>query len=302
MIQIFISQYRKLWLITLSTLLPFAAQAQDLHLRYEANWGGIHVADFSLSLTNRDGLFENRFHLETQGVTRYFTNLSAIATSQGRIITPPPSSNGPSLIRNAAADLAQSETYIAETYRTQYTNKKHFRWVNIIFGAPGKPATAVTGTAPTPGREDRWNPAEKGPENLDKVEPQFRIGVNDPITLIPQMISIVRAHLVGGPKSGIARGFDGRRRFDINITDLGSVKRTIAGVLHDTYRVRIIPNPVAGFKDRQKTLWHNAAYDFYLSQDGRFVPLQIVPVNHGPVLTMVAECNQECVIKGEEGN
>lgn len=292
--------YRPLCLCVLTALLPLNAQAQNLYLRYEAKWGGFHVADFALSLITDGDTFENRFHLESRGMTRYFTNLSAIATSRGHVISPPKAFNGTDSVGSAAASMALSETYVAQTYRTEYTNKKHFRWVDIAFGNAGEAAKAVTGTAPTPGREDRWNPAEKGPEVLEKVEPEFRTGVNDPITLIPQIISIVKAHLSGGPEIGIAKGFDGRRRFDMEIAHLGAVKRTVAGVLHDTYRVRVTPNPVAGFKNKHKTLWNNSQYDFYLSRDGRFAPLQIVPVNHGPVLTMVAECSQECEIKAEE--
>ena len=271
-----------------------------MHLRYEAYWGGFHIADFALSIVDSDTSFEHRFHLESRGLTRYFSNLSAVAVSKGRIIQPPSSVMSAGPISNAAADMTQAETYIAETYRTEYTNKRHFRWVEIDFGQPGSAANAVTGTSPIAGREDRWNPKDKGPEVLDRVEPEFRIGVNDPITLVPQIMAIVRAHMAGGPKTGVAKGFDGRRRFDMNITYLGTAKRTILEVVHDTYRVRIKPNPVAGFKKRHKTLWNNAAYDFYLSRDGNFTPLQIVPVDHGPVLTMVKVCDQECEIKAEE--
>lgn len=291
---------RKIWLLVLFTTLPFTAQAKEMHLRYEAYWGGFHVADFALSILDKDTTFEHRFHLESRGLTRYFSNLSAVAISKGRIVTPPDSIKAAGPISNAAADMPLTATYIAETYRTEYTNRRHFRWVDIDFGTNGDAAKAVTGTSPIVGREDRWNPKEKGPEILERVEPEFRIGVNDPITLVPQIMAIVRAHMAGGPKTGVAKGFDGRRRFDMNITYLGTIKRTIAGVLHDTYRVRVNPTPVAGFKRRHKILWNNAAYDFYLSRDGNFTPLQIVPVDHGPVLTMVAVCEQECEIKAEE--
>lgn len=289
-----------LGLMALAFTLPLNAQAKEVHLRYEAYWGGFHIADFALSILDKDTTFEHRFHLESRGLTRYFSNLSAVATSKGRIIAPPDAVMSAGPVTNAAAEMAQAETYIAQTYRTEYTNKRHFRWVDIKFGPPGTAAQAVTGTSPIPGREDRWNPKEKGPEILERVGPEFRIGVNDPITLVPQIMAIVRAHIKGGPKTGVAKGFDGRRRFDMNITYLGTTKRTILDVVHDTYRVRIKPNPVAGFKKRHKTLWNNAAYDFYLSRDGRFIPLQIVPVDHGPILTMVKVCDQECEIKAEE--
>jgi len=263
---------------------------QELYLRYEANWGGVHVADFALSFVSTPETFENRFHLETRGLTRYFTNMSVTAVSRGRIVSEPFQNN---------TDLGK--TYVAGHYHTEYTNTKHFRWVDITFPEAPEPAQATTGTSPILGREENWNPAEKGPEVLDKVEAEHLINVNDPITLIPQMMEIVRAHLSGGPKSGIARGFDGRRRFDMRITYFGPATRTINAVRHETYRVRIDPQPVAGFKERHKTLWNNAAYDFYLSRDGKFMPLQIVPVDHGPVLTLVGECPSECEIKAEEG-
>lgn len=286
--------------LALVLALPSGARAKDLHLRYEAYWGGLHIADFTLSLLNSEGTFENRFHLETRGMTRLFTNLSAKATSRGRVIAPPPSIQGNNAMANAAATQPKAAAYVAQTYRTEYTNRKHLRWVDITFGAPGEPAKAVTGTSPTPGYEDNWDPKDKGPQVLDRVEAEFRIGVNDPISLVPQIMAIVHAHLKGGPESGVARGFDGRRRFDMGVLHMGRVKRTIQGKVQDTYRVRVTPNPVAGFKPRHKTLWNNSTYDFYLSRDGGFAPLQIVPVNHGPVLTLVARCDLECELPKEE--
>ncbi|MBL4615928.1 MAG: DUF3108 domain-containing protein [Magnetovibrio sp.] len=262
---------------------------EQLHLRYEAYWGGIHIADFTLSMRNGGDTYENRFHLETRGLTRYFTNMGVKAISTGRIIQPPESNGVP-----------MAQRYVATHYRTEYTNTKHHRWVDITFNQPPKPAKAVTGTSPVTGREKNWNPKDKGPEILNRVEPQHRIGVNDPISLIPQIMAVVRTHLAGGAKTGVAKGFDGRRRFDMHITYLGKATRTIAKTKHETYRVRIDPQPVAGFKKRHKILWNGAAYDFYISRDGNFLPLQIVPVKHGPVLTMIEKCPSECELKAGE--
>lgn len=260
-----------------------------LHLRYEAYWGGIHIADFTLSMLNGGDTYENRFHLETRGLTRYFTNMGVKANSTGRIIQPPTPNGAP-----------LAETFLASHYRTEYTNKKHFRWVDITFNQAPEPAEAITGTSPIKGLEENWNPKDKGPEILDRVEPDQRISVNDPISLVPQIMAVVRTHMEGGPKTGVVKGFDGRRRFDMHITYMGQASRTIADTLHQTYRVRIDPQPVAGFKKRHKVLWNGAAYDFYISRDGQFLPLQIVPVKHGPVLTMVAQCPSECELKAQE--
>jgi len=286
-------------LLNVGTAAQAASPDHAVYLRYEAMWGGIHVADFTLSLLNGADTFENRFHLETRGLTRYFTHMGVQANSKGRIVHPPEPATAIASVGNAAG-APQAETYLADHYRTQYTNNKHFRWVDITFNTPPEPAEAVTGTSPILGREDKWNPKDKGPEVLDRVEAEYRIGVNDPITLVPQIMAVVRTHMEGGPKSGVVRGFDGRRRFDMHITYLGQASRTVGDTRHETYRVRIDPKPVAGFKKRHKVLWNGAAYDFYLSRDGKFLPLQIVPVKHGPVLTLVAECPSECELKAEE--
>jgi len=292
---------RTLWgLVLLATVLGTTPNARaltdktdtELHLRYQAMWGGLHIADFTLSMFNGGGTYENRFRLETRGVTRFFTNVGVQAKSKGRIVQSPQTENTDTTPLGAV--------YQANHYRTEYTNKKHFRWVDISFPQTPEPAKAVTGTSPIPGREDNWNPKEKGPEELDRVEAEHRIGVNDPITLIPQMMAVVRGHMAGGPKTGVIKGFDGRRRFDMHVTYLGPMTRTVGNTHHETYRVRIDPKPVAGFKKRHKALWNGSAYDFYLSRDGKFVPLQIVPVKHGPVLTLVTQCQSECVLKPEE--
>ena len=257
--------------------------AQALHLKYEANWGGVHIADFILSLQTGPEGFENRFRLETRGLTRYFSNLTVRAESTGTL------TNG-----------KYGVVYLPSHYRTEYTNSKHFRWVDILFPAPPKPATATTGTSPIKGMEDKWDPKEKGPEILDKVEPKYLTAVSDPLSLVPEMIALVRAHLGGGPKSGVIKGFDGRRRFDLRIDYLGPATRTIADVAHETYRVRVHPIPVAGFKPRHKKFWEGAAFDFYLARDTSLKPMQIVPLKHGPVLTMTAECPQACALPAED--
>lgn len=295
------SQTRSLFPLFALCLLPLAAapaDARETHLNYEAQWGGLHVADFALSLIDGGETYENRFHLETRGMLRYFTNMTVVAKSFGRVVAPPPPADTNGAVDNAAA-APLAATFLAERYRTEYTNTKHFRWVEIQFNAGATPAQAVTGTKPLPGREDRWNPAEQGPEVLDKVEPHHLLGVSDPITMIPQMIAMVRAHLEGGPAFTVIKGFDGRRRFDMDVTFLGPATRTIGEVPHDTYRVRVTPKPIAGFKERHRVLWNGSTYDFYLSRDERLVPLQIVPQTHGPVLTLKGECAHECEIAAE---
>jgi hypothetical protein len=107
----------------------------------------------------------------------------------------------------------------------------------------------------------------------------------------------VRAHLRGrGDETFRLRGFDGKRRFDMDGRFLGPASRTIGEAVRETYRLRLTARPVAGFKERHRLLWDDSAFDLYLSRDGRFVPLQIVSLGHGPVLTLVEECARPCAL------
>ena len=256
----------------------------QLHLRYAAYWGGLHIADFSLSLQNRENAFENQFNLASRGLVWFFTDLDAEAKSRGTI--------------TASADNTPTR-FIPTHYHTEYKSKKHWRWVDITFGDDENPAKAITGTSPIKGKEHKWDPKDKGPEVLDKVEPEQTVGTMDPVTLVPQLMSFVSTHLEGGPKEAVLPGFDGRRRFDMKATYLGLATREVGDTKFDTYRVRIKPVPVAGFKKRHEKIWNKAAYDFYFSRDGKFIPVQIFPVKSGPVLNFIKECAGPCDLKEE---
>lgn len=268
------------------------AQQSETHLLYAAYWGGLHVADFSLSSIHNARSFENRFRLETRGLTRLFSNFSATASSNGKRISAPPS-NGPSAA--PGADL-----YLPSRYRADYRSSKHQRWVTIGFPPGNRPAYASTGTRPIAGKEAKWNPKDKGPEVLEKVVAAMRIGVVDPISAINQLQAGIKGHLEGGPANFTLKGFDGRRRFDLDVQYLGPATRIVFERPFDTYHVRVMPRPVAGFKKRHKILWKDSAFDFYLSRDGRFTPIQIVPQKHGPVLSLLRTCRRPCELPKEE--
>lgn len=283
---------------------PEAPQSET-HLLYEAYWGGLHVADFSLSTVLGEHSFENRFELETRGLTRLFSNFSAIATSRGKRLAAPPANgmpgtkSGTGAVTNASA-TPSPDLYLPTRYRADYQSSKHRRWVDIGFRAPNQPARATTGTSPLPGKESKWNPKDKGPEELDKVVKAMRIGVIDPISAINQMQAGIKAHLEGGPATFTIKGFDGRRRFDLDVEYLGPVRRVVRKRPFKTYRVRVMPRPVAGFKTRHKKLWERAAFDFYLARDGSFAPIQIVPLKLGPVLSLLRRCKRPCELPKEE--
>jgi len=280
------------------------------HLLYEAYWGGLHVADFSLSMEKKDGSFGNFFKLETRGLTKFLSNISVVAESRGKVMTGPNGQNGTNDnigitgSGNGAAASAVGDLYLPSKYRTDYSNVRHFRWVEILFPYDSEetidqPAQAMTGTRPLPDKPEKWKPEDEGPEKLDKVKDEMLFGVVDPLTALVQSLSGVALHLKGGPNHFSIKSFDGRRRFDFDVDYLGVASRVVNKVSHETYHIRVTPRPVAGFKEKHKIFWEQSVFDFFLARDGSFAPIQIVPVKHGPVLSLKSVCNSPCKIPTE---
>lgn len=264
------------------------------HLLYEAYWGGLHMADFTLSMEKKNGSFDNFFRLETRGLTKFLSNISVVAESKGGVIT---GTNG----KNPTGNGVVGDLYLPLKYRTDYSNVRHFRWIEILFPFNGtentdQPAQAMTGTRPLPDKPEKWKTKDKGPEKLDKVKDELLFGVVDPLTALAQSLSGVAAHLKGGPDHFSIKSFDGRRRFDFDVDYLGVASRTVNNVSHETYHIRVTPRPIAGFKEKHKIFWEQAIFDFFLARDGSFSPIQIVPVKHGPVLNLKSVCNSPCKI------
>jgi len=53
---------------------------------------------------------------------------------------------------------------------------------------------------------------------------------------------------------------------------------------------------IGGPKQSRRVVWDETAFDVLLSADSRFVPIQIVPVGPGPVMTLVERCTRKCVM------
>lgn len=272
--------FRPLTICLAAALAAVPAAASDVHLRYEAYWGGLHAADFALSMADLSGrpdvTVKNEFRLRTRGVLDWIARLNLTARSTGTVAEAPP--------------------FLTPTgYSVDYTSRNRDRIVEVDFTHP-RARTRITdrkdggkvrnGT----GKGDDFAEADLKPEHLKDVI--------DPLLGLTEALRRVRYHLVGGgPSTFTLRGFDGSRRFDMDGEVLGPASRVITEKKHETYRLRLTARPVAGFKKRHRVLWNDSAFDLYLSRDGRFVPLQIVSLGHGPVLTLVEECPAACALK-----
>jgi len=249
------------------------------HLLFEANFGGLNAADFLLSYSldsQEDSTSEriNRFHLETKGVARWFFKLWIKAEGRGR--------------------TKDKGAYTARQYRVDYTNRFRTRSIDVDFDPQ-------TGRA-TPHIKTVGATKEKDKSNEDKVPPEERFNVIDPIAAVAEAIRHTREHLENsGPQKFRLPVYDGRRRYDIIGEVRDALKRPILDKVHKVRLLVLTPETVAGFKKSHQELWKKSAFHIYLSDDGRYIPLQIDAIGPGPMINMVKECAtaKECLPSGE---
>lgn len=274
----------RLFTAAFALLLAWPAEAQEIHLRYTAYWGGLHAADFALSIVDlaapvTEVETANEFRLETRGVMDWIARIRLKAVTRAKVVTAPP------FLKALDYDVA-------------YTSRTHDRVIQVDFTGPralSRFFDTKTGKALSIEDENKDGFAEAD------IPPAELENVMDPLTGLTEAIRRVRHHLnAGGPATFRLRGFDGRRRFDMDGEYLGTALRTIDEKQRDTYWMRLTARPIAGFKTRHRILWNDSAFDLYLSRDGRFVPLQIVSLGHGPVLTLLEECAKPCALPAGE--
>lgn len=260
------------------------AGAQDLHLRYAAYWGGLHAADFALSMADlaapvTEAEASDEFRLETRGVMDWIARIRLKAVARAKVAAEPP------FLRPI-------------DYEVAYTSRTRDRVIQVDYAGPRALSRFIdrkTGQAVPAEEENKDDFAEAD------IPPAELENVIDPLLGLTEALRRVRHHLgANGPAAFRLRGFDGRRRFDMDGEFLGTATRVIDETERDTYRLRLTARPVAGFKPRHRVLWNDSAFDLYLSRDGRFVPLQIVSLGHGPVLTLVEECGAPCALPKAE--
>lgn len=245
-------------LILLFASLP--ARAAE-HLRYEAYWGGLHAADFALTLDEGAGKKSHWFRLETQGVIDWLIKLRV-----------------------------EAESIPGESYRVHYTNRRRERSLEVRYDEEtGEARSAITTHSRS---EDDTDEATE----TSGLDAEFRTGVTDPLGGLIEALVRVRSHLEGGDKTFTIPVFDGRRRFDMDGEVLGTAVRTIGDERHPVYRLRLTTRPLAGFRKSHRVLWGGSAFDLYVTRDGRFVPLQIDSVGPGPIIHLMEECERRCAL------
>jgi hypothetical protein len=248
--------------------------AAETHLRYEVMWGGLHAAEFALSLDGDKTTYANRFRLETRGIADWLLRLRVSVSGHGEA--------------PAAAPLKP------RAYRVGYSNRRRQRVVSLRFD---EESGEVSPVVESDSRLDGDASPEAGDDNDEAtISRDLRLGVIDPLSAFVESLRRVRRHLDGEPADFRLAVFDGRRRFDLEGAYAGKVRRTILNVPRELHRVRVKTIPMAGFRRAQRILWDGTTFDVFLGTDGRLLPVQIMSVGPGPVMNLVEECPALCVL------
>jgi len=251
------------------------AAAAETHLRYSVMWGGLHAADFALSMDDGETTYANTFRFKTRGIADWMPRLKVSVSGNGEApdVTPP----------------------VPRAYRVGYTNHPRQRVVSLHFDHETGEGTRVVET-------DRRIDGGADPDDGDdqtEVTRDMRTGGIDPLSAFVESLRHIRRRLAGGEGEFRLAVFDGRRRFDIEGEYAGTVERTILNVRRKLHRVRMKTIPIAGFRRRHRILWDGTSFDVFLGTDGLLLPIQIMTVGPGPVMNLIEECASTCVLPEE---
>jgi len=263
---------RTLFVLLLALALPAtAARAADdaRHLRYEVFWGGLHAAEFVLSLGGQGETYNHAFHMRSSGVAGWLLRLDITARSQGRY---------------RAAGQPRPEAY-----RTDFANRWRNGLIDIHYqprpGDDAEFATVKEWTDP-PRREDDEDQA-------DVVSDDATAGTLDPLAAFAEAVRLAGQRSAAGQGDFRIKVFDGRRRFDIVGTALPPGSLKVLGERRDVQRLRLHTEPIAGFNGRQRTLWSEREFEVSLvpsATGGAPIPVRIEADGLGPVIDLTGAC------------
>ncbi|MDA0675146.1 MAG: DUF3108 domain-containing protein [Proteobacteria bacterium] len=241
--------------------------------RYIAQWGGLHTADFTLSLDHNARSYLADFELRTRSIFNWLTGLDLKAGASG------------------APDQTADPGSLLAPKRFQVLSRSKWRSMQTVVEFEDGLAEASIQTLATYAAISNEHAQDDEP-----LDAEYRINVVDPLSALVEAIAHVRRHLAeGGDKTVAIPVFDGRRRFDALVTYQGPAERTLGGRKRAVHIARVQIKPVAGFRAKKLDFWKDVAFEAVLSQN-KLRPLQISSLGAGPVLNLVEECAQACPI------
>ncbi|MGB0682381.1 MAG: DUF3108 domain-containing protein [Magnetovibrionaceae bacterium] len=269
-------------------LAPNAIRAEvPQHLRFEAYFGGLHVADVAIDLTRDEETrsFKNGLRVQTRGLADWVFGLRAKSDSMGSL-----SADGP----------------LPDRFVSAYTNSKREREIATRFRARGDLAESQVRTWEAPdepgirAESDRPAPEEiEGPR--EDVTEDMRRGVIDPLSGLVAGLEFVADNPMVGKRRSVPV-FDGKRRYDMVWTITEETTKTIDGEARDVWVLTFGTDPLAGFRKKWEPRWREREFELFIAKGDQPVPLQIWPKNDGPVVNLVEICQGPCPLPDPSGS
>lgn len=219
--------------------------AQPTTLLMQAWWGGLKGADIQFTVDKENGHWQGRFLVHGAGIVRWLTKLEADAGGHGKL--------GP---EGAAPD----------SYFQHVASNKSERTVEL--GFRGDPPLG----ARLSDRETYVDPSKQArdPENVPDLPEAQRRDTMDPIAAILSL----GERAVNGDRHFNLPIYDGRRRFDLDVTVTGPNHHGLLGRQVDTVDAIGVVHPIAGFNPYHRRWWNDAKFNIYLDPKTA-LPLQI---------------------------
>jgi hypothetical protein len=248
------------------------ARAEDTrYLRYEVYWGGLHAADFALTLHYDKGRYDHDFEMRSSGIAQWLLKLDVTARSQGRMEAP--------------------GVPLPEAYRTDFVNRWRNGMIGVRYGLgpDNQPlGTTVIDWSDPPRRNDDEDTLSGA------LDDETRAGALDPLAAITEAVHRSAAWLTTRQGEFRIRVFDGRRRFDFVGTPMTPVSMDVLGQRRVVQRLQLHTEPVAGFNDRMLSAWNGRVFEISLLPSaipgGEPTPVRIEGDGLGPVINLTAEC------------
>jgi hypothetical protein len=232
-----------------------APKTRSVTLQYTAFWGGIEAARLGLSLREGAVDYDGQIDLRTVGMLKNLLRLQIIANSKGKFA---------------------KQTLIPTSYQYTSIRRKKTKGVAWVY--------------------DRKTRIARMPDHpgLEKIVPEsWRQNVVDPIGATINAIRILRQQR--GADSAALRApmavFDGRRRFDLQITGYERRELTVAQKTRKVIALTLAVTPKAGFdaNDREGETWQSAKIELFLADDGLFYPIRAVAsTSLGPAILQLS--------------
>lgn len=269
------------------TLVPTAmaqtsAAPQNEKLAYTVMFGGLHVGDAVVDLTQDSDRYSTGLKLTARGVAKWLREFRADLSGEGSFTTQ----------ENVRMPLPTS-------YRREWSGAE----IDSSMVMTYDPATRITSTqeryvhretGEEMKREDLpWNKGERGRDRLKPVPDDLRANALDPMAAF---IAARHQVMAQGASKGAVKFrvpiYDGQRRYDVVGSTTAPRTVTINDRTHTVVTVNATLVPIFGFSTKGEERMRQSRGRLLFTADERFIPVQVSIENEllSGVMNLTADC------------